>query len=180
MTEQIPDDVAWNGRTYLLDACAGGPLFEPAAHGLAVRSISTACRRGYLCEYTVSGDELALTSLTVGMDRPPAELFGAPGNNNRTGASYVPIHVPVPLTGGVLVKRDRTTRVRRGGNRLWEYREVAELVFEGGRIAAVHDYAPAMEAVRAGAGDLDPRSDEADRIWHRFRPAFACDYWPPA
>jgi hypothetical protein len=166
MTAQMPDLFVWRGHEYALVGIDGGPLFDPADHGLEVRMISTACWRGYICRYAVDGDELVIRGLMVGMDEPPTELFGAARDS---GGWYQPVRVPVPFTGGLLVGDGfvRELYVHMGFHPAWKYRHVHELLFESGRLTAHHDRSAAMAEIRGSEPQLRPDSHDADetRRW---------------
>lgn len=95
MTAQIPDTVLYGTGRYDLAGVGGYGLFDPGEHGLQVGMISTACWRGFICEYTVEDNQLFLTSLELGGAELPEELFGAPVRRGRT-AEYWPIRVGQP------------------------------------------------------------------------------------
>jgi hypothetical protein len=159
MTAQIPDEVVWQGEEYALTGIDGGPLFDPAEHGLELRMISTACWRGHVCTYGVVSDRLELTSLTVGMDDPPAELLGAPLVPSDYGEiRYQPLRLPIPFTGGLLIGAGFIHRlyVHMGFHPAWKYERVHELVFDAGRLTAHHDRSAAMAQVRADDPELEP------------------------
>lgn len=181
MTAQMPDLVRWQGREFALAGIDGGPLFDPDEHGLELRMISTACWRGHICLYAVDAGELVLASLTVGMDSPPPELFGATVSKSTWGDTrYEPIRVPVPFTGGLLIGDGfiRELYVHMGFHPAWKYRDVHELLFENGRLTAHHDRSDAMAAVRADEPRLRPDREDELKSW--IESTFDRSYRPPA
>lgn len=176
MTAQIPDEVVWQGEEYALAGIDGGPLFDPAEHGLELRMISTACWRGHVCTYGVVSDRLELTSLTVGMDDPPAELLGAPLVPSEYGEiRYQPLRLPIPFTGGLLIGAGFIHRlyVHMGFHPAWKYERVHELVFDAGRLTAHHDRSAAMAQVR----DNDPNVKPDDWITATFDRSYRSPSW---
>jgi hypothetical protein len=158
MTGQIPDRVVYQEREYALAGIGGQGLFDPTEHGLQVYSITTACWRGYLCEYSVEDDQLFLTALRVGAAAPPDELFGAPVRLGDQAAAYGPIRVRQPFTGGLLLGAGfiEELYVHMGHQPAWKYTEVLELTFDDGRLVAVNDHLQLMARRRAECSTPTP------------------------
>ncbi|WP_188193173.1 hypothetical protein [Nonomuraea sp. SYSU D8015] len=74
MSAQIPDTVAVDGTEHDVVAIDGGPLFDPAGHGIRPAPLHTGCYRGFVCAYTIR-DRLFLHALTLGSG---ATAEGAP------------------------------------------------------------------------------------------------------
>lgn len=55
-------------KQFMLARWAGDGLFDPKALGVEPVMISTACYRGYLCEYAVRDGRLVLHALSLGLD----------------------------------------------------------------------------------------------------------------
>ena len=53
MTGQRHDEVQFEGAWFDITAVDGTGLFDPAAHGIEPRWLSTGCWRGHVCRYTV-------------------------------------------------------------------------------------------------------------------------------
>ena len=157
MTAQIPDTVWYQKRQYALAGISGCGLFDPREHDIRVGMISTACWRGYLCEYTVEDDQLFLTALELGAAKPPDELFGARVRLGGT-AAYWPIRVRQPFTGGLLLGAGfiEELYVHMGYHPAWKYKTVLELTFDDGRLDAMHDRSQPMAQRRAAQGSLTP------------------------
>lgn len=157
MAGQIEDVVVVEGRMYALVGVNGLGLFEPDQHGLQVRMTTTACRRGYVCEYAVDDDGLFLTGLRLGMARPPARLFGADLRVIGSAATYSTLRVPLCFAGGLLLGARPTHDLygHMGQHPVWNYTEVLELLFDDGRLVAVCDRSELMKQRRAAARDGD-------------------------
>jgi len=65
MTAQASDVVFHRGQDHSLVAFSDGELFVPTEHGFRPAMSSTACYRGYLCEYAVQEDRLWLSKFHV-------------------------------------------------------------------------------------------------------------------
>ncbi len=65
MTAQIPDLVIYRDQEYSIVGMKGSGLPDPSEFGLSPGMMSTACYRGYYCNYTVRDDHLILTHLVV-------------------------------------------------------------------------------------------------------------------
>jgi hypothetical protein len=157
MTAQVDDVVVFRGRMYALIGVDGRGLFEPGEHGLQVRMITTACRRGYVCEYAVEIDQLFLTAVRLGMAEPPTQLFGADVCFIGNAATYSPIRVPLPFAGGLLLGACfiHDLYVHMGHHPVWKYTEVLELLFDEGRLGEVCDRSELMAQRRATPRDFD-------------------------
>jgi hypothetical protein len=141
MTTQIEDVVVFGGRMYALVGVNGPGLFEPGEHGLQVHMTTPACRRGYVCEYATQDERLVLTGLRLGLAEPPARLFGAEVRMIGSAATYSPIRVPLPFSGGLLLgaapRHDLDVLMRR--HPVWKYTEILELLVDNGRLVDVFD-----------------------------------------
>ena len=58
MTAQIHDSCAYHGQTYSITGVNGRGLFDPADHHIEPEPHSTACWRGYHCDYVVEDERL--------------------------------------------------------------------------------------------------------------------------
>ena len=150
MTAQMSDIVLTGEGRYALVGISGSGLFDPSEHGLRLGMISTACWRGYVCEYTVEDDQLFLTALELSAAEPPDEIFGAEVRLGET-AEYWPIRVRQPFTGGLLLGAGfiEELYVHMGHQPAWKYTTVLELTFDGGRLTVVHDRSELMAQRRA-------------------------------
>ena len=66
MTAQIPDIVTYRGQQYSVAGIQGAGLFKPEDHGLVAQAFSTACWRGFHCEYSVEDAALFLEQVSIG------------------------------------------------------------------------------------------------------------------
>ena len=157
MTAQIEDVVVFGGRMYALIGVNGPGLFEPDKHGLQVHMTTTACRRGYVCEYAVEDERLYLIALRLGMIQPPTRLFGADARMIGSAATYSPIRVPLTFAGGLLLGAGSSDdyRAYMGNHPAWKYTEILELLVEDGQLAAVFDRSEIVAQRRAAPRDCD-------------------------
>jgi hypothetical protein len=65
MTAQISDRVIYREQDYQFVGAKGSGLPHPVQFGLTPKMMSTACYRGFYCDYTVRDDRLLLTHLVV-------------------------------------------------------------------------------------------------------------------
>src|SRR3712207_3528054 len=72
------DTLVHDGHRFLLAGIAGQPPFSPDDHGLSPVALSTACRRGFVCQYRVADGSLLLDRLDIGLRLRPAEADAAP------------------------------------------------------------------------------------------------------
>ena len=60
MTAQIGDKYKYQKQEFTIVALSSRMLFDPKDFGLEPNSRSTACWRGYWCEYDITDEELLL------------------------------------------------------------------------------------------------------------------------
>lgn len=63
MTAQIPDTYTYDGKEYNIVAMSSHIGFNPKDYGLEPQASSTACWRGYWCEYAIKNGRLVLERL---------------------------------------------------------------------------------------------------------------------
>jgi hypothetical protein len=184
MTAQISDHVVYQGRPYTLVEVDGSGLFEPSAHGLQVRMMTTACHRGYVCEYAVEDGQLFLTFVQIGSSEPPEELFGAPLHDAGLAAQYGPLRVPQGFSGRLLLGAGFIHELYEhiGHHPAWKYSTVLELMFSNGQLEAVSDQCEAMAQRRAKVLEVraQSRAEDSEYWVQRQRPAKESDAWAPA
>lgn len=63
MTAQIGDIYKYQKKEFTVVALSSVLLFDPKNYGMEPHASSTACWRGYWCEYAIEDDELLLKDL---------------------------------------------------------------------------------------------------------------------
>jgi hypothetical protein len=194
MTAQISDSVVYRGKPHGIAGINGSGLFDPSGHGVRPVMISTACWRGYYCTYEVADGTLLLTKVNIGLGEEDAalaergegpKLFGVVprrytvhghSTNVRTGevrtswesSDFVidSLRQPIPFSGGLLLGADFILElyVHMGFHPAWKFREVHEVLFEGGRVVKEADRSAEMAEFRemVAGRPLEP-SDAEDR-----------------
>lgn len=191
MTAQISDCFMFRGKQYALAGMNGGGLFDPRAHGVQPRMLSTACWRGFYCTYEVTDAAIELRELHIGLsgdDLAKAERAELPGleghrptKDEWSGHVYKDIAVRVPFTGGILLADEfiQELYVHMGFHPAWKYREVHELLFEEGKLLHAQDRSSAMAALREklSQGALQPgHRASRDEIARWIEGTFSLDY----
>jgi hypothetical protein len=176
MTAQVPDTVTWQGRSYDLVGIDGGPLFEPAEHGIEPQMASTACYRGFVCGYGLRANGLFLNRLDVCVPNPPPPLRGAtprPPVAPWRMWEYVGIGLRLPFAGRLLLGRDfDDAQYRHMGFQDWQaYGEVQEAVLRG-RSVVVTEQATDVVPPPREMGDV------VDWMDRRFRRSPEARGWP--
>ncbi len=204
LTAQIPDTVFYEDRTFSVAGVNGNGLFTPEIIGLAVQMMSTACWRGYHCQYTIRDGILYITRLTVGLtdeDDPKAEngvgpvVFGhkprresyeyedIDGNKGTDWGDrfFDGFFHPVAYTGGLLIGDDfiREMYVHIGFHPAYKFREVFELIFEDGVLSVATDRSTQMAEFREmiakrPLSPSNPNDKKAIENW--IENAFSLDY----
>lgn len=183
MTAQINDVVNWNDVTWFLVGINGKGLFEPSDHELHPVMISTACWRGFICNYEVSSDRLVLEKLVIGLDGPdrdqaeagtgPFLRGSAPIFSKVDGAwTYEAIHLDIDFTGALLLTRGfiQELYVHMGFHPAWKWENVAELKFSSGLLLEATDMSARFAEIRASMSPEDIRptfqsGDESLKAW---------------
>ena len=101
MTKQIPDQVIWGDRTFLIAGIKDDTLLTPREFGIMVLTGGfTACARGYASTYSLIDNQLALTEMVIYHTKddiyPPIEGTEAELHYIRSRlifASYSSLHV---------------------------------------------------------------------------------------
>jgi hypothetical protein len=191
VTAQVPDTVLLDGEQFAIAGVSGHGLFEPEEHHLRPAMISTACWRGYVCQYAVAGGRLVLDELHLGSGSeidgqeigPGTPLLGGSaarqGIPDGGGYVYRNLGWPAPFTGGLLLGADfvRSTYVHMGFHPAWKFGRVIELLVERGSVQAAHDRSAVVAGRRRAieAGELaDPDGSPGGIDW--IERTFTLDY----
>ncbi len=163
MTAQASDIVAYNDGKFNLVAYSDGEPFDPKSHGYRPVMASTACYRGYLCEYKIQSGILLLDKLRISHQENdlPVSQKKQPPNLNGSAASvskqsfigrwlFEDVNLALEYTGGLIVAQGfiRSLYVHMGFHPAWKYEKVHELVFESGKLKSESDLSGKMVEVR--------------------------------
>lgn len=193
MTAQASDTVNHHDQDYALVAYSDGEPFVPAEHGYRPVMASTACYRGYLCEYAVVEDRLRLTRFHVNhqegpqrssqLKQPPA-LDGVEAQlakNSFVGRwTFKDLRLPISYTGGIIIGRNfvRSLYVHMGFHPAWKYEHVRELIFEAGVLMSDEDLSERMATIRERVpAETRPfKSPSQDEVKDWIEESFRRDY----
>ena len=196
MTDQVSDYCELRGKAYEITAWKGTGYFDPRTHGLdpSLRRVSTACWRGYQCNFVITNAGLELQKLTIALDlqeRMRVRRRQIPGfeRGELTNGLFEPgpisgLALPVPFTGSMVFANGLISDYvdqRKILLRAFYHLDVLELMFEAGQVGKVHDRSAAMAALRERFGTTDiGRSDSARycEFMRRYSSCFSGDYWP--
>lgn len=177
MTAQVPDVVVYRGAAESIAGIAGSGLFDPRGLGLPLQAISSACWRGFHCEYAVADGALYLRRLNLGLSDEAVEriaqgAIAAPfgrlpqryterirvlrGDDWVDEDWHSPdyridgLREPVAFSGGLLLGADfiDETYIHLGFHAPCQFGTVHELIFAAGRLVAEHDRSPQMKDLR--------------------------------
>jgi len=185
MTAQVPDTILVNADEYILAGVNGGGLFDPLDHGMRPVMATTACWRGFECRYRVRDDRLLLDALQVNLDEPAPTVLGVtpetPPDSSDYSAIYRDMAAPIGFTGGLLAARDfiEELYVHMGFHPAWKYREVRELLVEGGVVTANRDCSEQISETRQRLSEhpLEPGPGaQRDEIMAWVQATFSRDY----
>jgi hypothetical protein len=161
MTAQFHDSVKYRRRWYDLAGVHGQGLFDPLAYGLVPTVRSTACWRGFVCQYKVASGELILDCLHISLGRAtdatpgsggPPELFGVRAKRQEgfLGWAFKRLHHPVSFSGGLLLARKfiKGLYVHMGFHPAWKFQSVVECLFDDGKLTKATDRSVEMARIR--------------------------------
>lgn len=172
MTAQIGDIYKYENTSYCIVAMTDRPYFEPTKFGLEAHPSSTACYRGYWCEYAIENDALVLQNLFLfnkdknyptfcNVDVSPEEftectVYTRNGTEQRMMPThwghrvYENVNLPIPYTGKILLgnKFIREYYIHMGYQPAWSYEELIELSFEEGLLVECANISHVAQAIR--------------------------------
>ncbi len=150
MTAQIPDTYIFEKKKYEFIAISEPIGFDPRDYGLKPNAPSTACWRGYWCEYGIKQSGLILEQFLIynaDGDYPPFNDI-EPSLNERD-ATYR-VHLKIDFTGKIVIGRGFINKyyVHGGFQRAWAFKEVKEIVFDKGNVIEVIDHSEEVKDLR--------------------------------
>ncbi|MEM3342433.1 MAG: hypothetical protein QW728_07040 [Thermoplasmata archaeon] len=160
MTAQFPDKFVLDGEVFSIAGFRGDEktLFNPTKHGLEPAPVCTACWRGYILTYSLSGDKLVLQDLEIGCskDKYPALNGKSPLLRGQTEermvlpAKYKDLNIFVSYSGSFLIGKGfiRELYVHMGFHPAWKYETVIELTFKEGILVDKKDLSDVMKQKR--------------------------------
>jgi hypothetical protein len=166
----------------------GSGLFDPESHGLHPVPMSTANWRGYVCSYSVRERALHLRRLQLGLDpraeegrSTPPPVLGVEPDTDPQGyaAEYRFTRAPISFTGGLLLGAGfiQGLYVHMGFHPVWKFRQVIELIFDGGRLSDSHDHSGKVADIREEIlSGRRPDPDATDDLPEWISRTFELDY----
>ena len=135
MTVQISDKFEYCKQEVTLLAVESFPLYDPCEHGYKPQAMSTACWRGYVCEYEVARGRLLLKNLRV--------------NDEDKGYLNERIYFPLDYSGKILIGSNLDGMYSfTGFQESYGFEEVIELSFKEGVLVYRKDYSERAKAIR--------------------------------
>jgi hypothetical protein len=177
MTEQIKDQVVYKKKTRCLSACTGKGLFNPSKHGIKPEIMSTACHRGFHCQYEIIHSKLLLTQFYINLNERDLDrvakgkltIFNqVPKRYTQSGSSLnlhtnevktsweswdfkvEEIEEPISFTGGFLLGFGDIPEInaRFVFYPGYNFQTVHELILEEGKLLEEHDRSSQMAEFR--------------------------------
>ncbi len=111
MTVHIHDSLLYKGQEYSIVGINGQGLFHPQDYGWQPLGISSACWRGFLCQYLLKDNRLYLNWLRInrGHHAQPAPVINgvypeAPPEDYPVFDTFYPnLHLEIHFSGGMLL-----------------------------------------------------------------------------
>lgn len=184
MTAQISDKYFYNGKGYSIVALSNDIGFKPEDYGLEPHTSSTACWRGYWCEYSIEKECIMLKNLFLhNKDGNYPEFEGKtviPECGHFGHHKYEDVNLLLPYTGKVLLGNGfiQDYYIHMGFQRSWAYEELIELVFEDGVLTEYYDYSDIAKKQREYIDKNvdDPSHPEGKDIIGFVTDSFSLDY----
>jgi hypothetical protein len=165
MTYQIRDGISIEHQQYAIERCTNWEeLFNPNIYGIQAVGASTACYRGFCCDYAILDQQLLLMNVNISPNmsdrlkfkygRSEKLLFGKSPelSNGKVGTSWIyrDLCHSIPYSGGMLiVNGDIMMRLEIMIHYPIYVREkVCEADFELGRLISIVDYSDRMMEAR--------------------------------
>lgn len=202
MTAQIGDIYKYGKKKYQIVAMSAGMPFNPKHYGLEPHPSSTACYRGYWCEFSVDDEKLVLKNLYLfnmdgnypplnGVEVAPQEFieFERRTGKNKTEKYVYPAHhghrayenldMLIPYTGKILLGDGFMDEyyIHMGFQRAWAYKKLLEFVFDEGIAVECNDLSHMAKAQRQAmkAQNENPRYPDGN-IPKFVEDSFSLDY----
>ena len=192
MTAQIGDIYKYKKKEFTVVALSSVMLFDPKNYGMEPHASSTACWRGYWCEYAIEDDELLLKDLYLyNSDDKYPPLNGVEEYKCQGGKKiimkahfghrvYKDVNIPIPYTGKILLGDGfmREYYIHMGFQRGWAYKKLIELVFEEGILLECNDLSHIAKAQREAMvqGNINPQRPDVDILSKFVDDSFSLDY----
>jgi len=168
MTAQIPDTYTFDNKQYDFIAKNKPMGFNPRDYGLKPNASSTACWRGYWCDYVVRRRRLILKNLLIynadgyyppfnGTEPSSIEFADKFDSSVNDGHVLYRVNLEMDYTGAIVIGHGFINKyyLHGGFQRAWAFEEVKELVFEKGNLVEVKDHSNKVKVIR-GLYDEDP------------------------
>ena len=183
MTAQIGDIYKYQKKEFTIVALSSAMLFDPKNYGMEPHARSTACWRGYWCEYAIEDDELLLKDLYLFNSDgkyPPLNGVEVSMKSHFGHRVYKDVNMPIPYTGKILLGDGfmQEYYIHMGFQRGWAYKKLIELVFEEGILLVCNDLSHIAKAQREAMakGNINPRRPGGDNILKFVEDSFSLDY----
>ena len=188
MTAQIPDTYRYENKVYDIVAMTNPLGFDPKNYGLEPHSSSTACWRGYWCEYAIKNGKLIMERLLLfnadgnypdfnGVPVSPQgyeeieyiEMFDEEEKLQREtvpanfGHRTYEVNMEMNYTGKIVLGDEFLNEfyIHMGFQRPWAYKDLKEFEFKDGELVSVTDHSEFAEKLREQILN-DPEGFEKD------------------
>lgn len=175
MTAQIPDKYRYENKEYAIVAMTKPMEFDPKNYGLEPHSSSTACWRGYWCEYAIKNGRLVLERLLLfnadnnypdfnGVAVSPQEYkeieyFNFCDEEEKHQTKTIPANdghrtyeanMEMKYTGKILLGDEflNDYYIHMGFQEPWAYKDLKEFEFDNGELIAITDHSEYAEKMR--------------------------------
>jgi hypothetical protein len=194
MTYQIRDGISIEGKQYAIERSNNREgLFNPNNYSIHPGEASSACHRGFYCDYTISDRQLLLMSISLNPNmsdrlkfkygRSEKLLFGQSPELNKfpVGLSwtYQNLHHSIPYSGGLLLVAGNI--MMRSENMMYYptclHERVCEAIFELGILIDLIDYSDRMTEIRNQIIEDGEKEISMLGYWYKIEHKILAEYF---
>lgn len=176
MTAQISDGFFFDNEEYYEIAISKPIAFSPKRYGLHPVPPSTACWRGYWCDYEITKDAFTLKNLHIrDRDGKYPQINGVNAVPDDMGTfAYFDLDKRLSYTGNIILGNGFLQQyyVHMGFQSAWAFEVVKEFVIKRGALVEIRDFSEQMVEFRKLI-DKDPEGFYQNM--HRNIPQFVED-----
>ncbi len=186
MVAQISDNFKYLGTDFELLGLNGEGLFNPGEYGVRPTMMSTACSRGYVCDYEITNSEILMRNLLLRTEEVQAypEIDGVKPifKNIYKAGEYKNLKLYIKYSGGILLGTESIHDMNfyTGDQKPHDFHKVKEIIFVDGKIIKFKDHSQKMRKIRSKLEHLnDEKVDDLSNLYEitqLLRQCFIRDY----
>ena len=167
MTGQVADNIEYKAERLAIYGSQGRGLFTPQDFDIVPKPLSTACHRGYICNYAINGEHLTLKELELYIGTNAKALIGSGNapelnghspefNSKEHCANYSNLDMPISFSGSLVCGGDHLRNLFHPNLRflpmVYFCKTVFEFEFSNGQETKVTDHSDKFKQLREVSG----------------------------